>query len=116
ALLGLPPLSSPAPPTPEPERVWTPVPAMAPAPTATPRPVSYTVQPGESLYSVATRLGVDAGALWWANRSLIDPTVPLVTGTNLQVPVFAGFLYQVQTGDTWDGLAALFGMPASDLW
>jgi LysM repeat protein len=112
ALLDLPPLLSlsQVPATPEPA---TPVP---PTPTATPRPETYTVQAGESLYSVASRLGVDAGALWWANRSLVDPTVPLVAGTSLQVPLFAGFLYQVQSGDTWDSVSTTFGMPASDLW
>ena len=86
------------------------------APTATPRPETYVVQAGESLYSVASRLDVNPGALWWANRALVDPTVPLVAGTNLRVPLSAGFLYQVQPGDTWDSVAATFGMPASDLW
>ena len=105
ALLGLPSLSSPAT-----------SPLVAVAPTATPRPETYTVVDGESLYSVASRLGVDSGALWWANRSLIDPTVPLVAGTQLQVPQFTGFLYQVQPGDTWASVAATFGMPAADLW
>ena len=28
----------------------------------------------------------------------------------------AGFLYQVQPGDTWQSVADTFGMPASDLW
>jgi LysM repeat protein len=114
ALLGLPPLPGSSQPTAEPSPI--PVPTQTPSPIATPRSETYTVQAGESLYSVASRLGVDPGALWWANRSLVDPTIPLVTGTSLQVPIFAGFLYQVQTGDTWDSLAALFDMPASDLW
>jgi LysM repeat protein len=112
ALLGLPPLASAVQPTVEPERQPTPAPAPTPTPT---RPVTYTAQAGESLYSIASRLGVDAGALWWANRSLVDPTVPLVAGSILQVPLFSGFLYQVQIGDTWDSVAALFGLPASDL-
>jgi LysM repeat protein len=105
ALLGLPPLPGAAQPNPTP----------VPAPAAPALPVSYTVQPGESLYSAASRLGVDAGALWWANRSLVDPTVPLVAGSILQVPLFSGFLYQVQDGDTWDSVAATFGLPAADL-
>ena len=59
---------------------------------------------------------VNPGALWWANRALIDPTVPLVAGINLRVPLNAGFLDQVQPGDTWQTVADTFGMPASDLW
>jgi LysM repeat protein len=112
ALLGLPALPGPAPqPTPSPI-VATPT----LSPTATPRPETYVVQAGESLYTVASRLDVNPGALWWANRALVDPTVPLVPGTNLRVPLSAGFLYQVQPGDTWESVAATFGMPASDLW
>ena len=116
ALLGLPALPRPSQPeAPSP----TPLPIVAAAtltPTATPRPTTYVVQAGESLYTVASRLDVNPGALWWANRALVDPTVPLMAGTNLRVPLSAGFLYQVQTGDTWDSLATMFGMPASDLW
>jgi hypothetical protein len=108
-LLGLPPLASPAQPTPV---LATPT----PAPIALPRPETYTVQNGESLYGVATRLGVNAGALWWANRAVADPTVPLVAGSKLQVPLVDGFLYQVQPGDTWDTVAATFSTPAADLW
>jgi LysM repeat protein len=108
ALLGLPAVSTPS--------QLTSLPAtQTPAPAETPRPQTYSVQAGESLYGVATRLGVDAGALWWANRSLVDPTVPLVAGTILQVPLFTGFLYQVQPGDTWDSVAAIFGVAAADL-
>jgi LysM repeat protein len=113
ALLGLPAVPSPS----QPEPTAIPIaPTPPPAPTVTPRPESYVVQDGESLYSVATRLGVNPGALWWANRSLVDPTIPLLAGTNLRVPLTDGFLYQVQPGDTWDSVAATFGMPASDLW
>jgi LysM repeat protein len=115
ALLGLPALAVASPPPSE----ATPIPIAASptsAPTATPRPATYVVQAGESLYSVASRLDVNPGALWWANRALVDPTVPLVAGTNLRVPLNAGFLYQVQPGDTWQSVADLFGMPESDLW
>ncbi|HLZ26142.1 MAG TPA: LysM peptidoglycan-binding domain-containing protein [Chloroflexota bacterium] len=114
ALLGLPALAVPS------VATSTPAPTLAPyptvAPTATPRPTSYVVQAGESLYSVASRLDVNPGALWWANRALVDPTVPLLAGTTLRVPLSAGFLYQVQPGDTWDSVATTFGMPASDIW
>ena len=119
ALLGLPALALPTPPPPEPTPIPIPIPIVATptvAPTATPRPATYVVQAGESLYSVASRLDVNPGALWWANRALVDPTVPLVAGTNLRVPLNAGFLYQVQPGDTWESVADTFGMPASDLW
>ncbi|MDQ6671263.1 MAG: LysM peptidoglycan-binding domain-containing protein [Chloroflexota bacterium] len=111
ALLDLPALATPVPPISTP----TPVPAPAPVADATPRPTTYTAQTGDSLYSVASRLGVEPGALWWANRTLVDPTLPLVPGSVLLVPSFSGFLYQVQVGDTWDSVAATFGAPAADL-
>jgi hypothetical protein len=109
AALGLPalavstsrptPLATPIVPTPQPTS----------APTATPASDTYTVQVGESFDSIASRLVIDPGALWWVNRADLDPLAPLVAGTRLQLPAVPGFLYQVQPGDTWDSVAVTFG-------
>jgi hypothetical protein len=96
ALLGL-----PARPTPTPEPTVTPVPTTTPVPivpTSTPvrqsTPVPapsgpladrYVVQPGETLTSIASQLGVDLGRLSAANPNLSD-TEPLKTGMQLVVP------------------------------
>ena len=54
--------------------------------------------------------------------SRVEPTVPPVPTRAAQPPAVtpeprtgSGFLYQVQTGDTWDSIAATFGLPAAQL-
>jgi LysM repeat protein len=68
------------------------------------------VQPGDTLDTIAAELGLDVGALWWSNRALLQ-SGPLAPGMQLMVPNIHGFLYQVQSGDTWDSIATTFGLP-----
>jgi LysM repeat protein len=92
ALLGLParPTATPVPtatlvPTPIPP-TSTPVPRATPAPPPSgPLADRYVVQPGESLTSIASQLGVDLARLKAANPNLPD-TEPLKTGMQLVVP------------------------------
>jgi hypothetical protein len=99
--LGLAPRPSPTPaPLPTPVLEPTPtVPASAPREEKdagpAPLPDRYVVQPGQTLSGIAAELGVDEGALWWANRQLIDPNY-LMAGMELVVPKFRGFVYQVR--------------------
>jgi len=106
--------------------VATPVPTAAPPPqppqsqpTATPGPSGgYTVQPGDTVESIAAQLDVDPGALWWANRSVLDAgplAGPLEPGMQLAVPSVRGFLYQVQPGDSWDSIGSTFNLPGTIL-
>jgi LysM repeat protein len=116
AMLGLPTIVPTG--TSLPTATATPVPvlpSLTPGLTPTPGATTYTVQAGESLESVATRLGVDTAVLWWTNRAQVDPVSPLVPGTQLLVPLVPGFLYQVQPGDSWDSVAATFGTSAAEL-
>lgn len=68
------PSATPAPYTPEP----------TPTPTLTPTPVIYTVQPGESLLTVANRYQVSVAALQDAN-GILDPRT-LQIGQELIIP------------------------------
>jgi LysM repeat protein len=114
SLLGLPAVTTTSQPMPTPAPVpATPNPIAAA--TAVPTTYLYTVQPGESMDSIAARLGIDAGALWWVNRGDLAPLAPLVAGSPLRVPLLPGFLYQIQPGDTWDSVAATFALPAATL-
>jgi LysM repeat protein len=95
ALLGLPALATP---TPEPTSTPPPTATPQPGPTSTALPVAsptprpngpvadrYVVQPGDSLASVASQLGVDLDRLRVANPNLSD-TEPLPPGMQLVVP------------------------------
>jgi LysM repeat protein len=121
SVLGLPTFAmSTLLPTATPALAPAPAPAPTPAPptpTAAPAPIAatYTVQAGESMDSVAARLDVDPGALWWTNRTELDPLAPLVAGTRLRLPLVAGFLHEIQPGDSWDSLATIFGVSSSTL-
>jgi LysM repeat protein len=86
----------------------------APTPRPAPTPATYTVQAGDTLESVAAQLGVDQGALWFANRDQVEAG-ELRPGTQLSVPSYRGFLYQVQPGDTWDSIGSTFHLPPAML-
>jgi LysM repeat protein len=96
-------------PTAAPKPTAAPEPTAASESTAVPLPDRYVVQPGDTLQSIADDLGVDVGALWWANRHLANPSY-VMAGMELEVPKFRGFLYQVRPGDSWFTLSRRFGL------
>jgi murein DD-endopeptidase MepM/ murein hydrolase activator NlpD len=80
--------------------------AVASTPPATPK--SYTVQTGDTIYSIAKRNGVSVDAILWANK-LTDPNVVKV-GQTLVIPPATGKLHTVKTGDTLDSLAQQYSV------
>lgn len=65
----------------------------------------YTVQPGETLTSIAEKFGVTSNTLRWSNGlsgNTIDP------GKQIVVPPINGLVYEVKSGDTPDSLAIKF--------
>src|SRR4029079_1915679 len=78
---------------------------------------SYTVQPGDTLESIAAQFGVDLGALISAN---FPDGIPgqLVAGQELHIPLgdVATLLpYIVQADDTTNSIAAQFSIGVMDL-
>ena len=64
--------------------------------------VTYTVEEGDSLASIADRYGVSETQLRWSN-GLKDTNVS--PGTDLKIPSVPGIVYTVKDGDTVDSLA-----------
>ena len=85
--------------------------------TAAARPAAskYVVQPGDSLSSIAARLGVHGGwpALYAANRRAIGPNPNTIQpGTVLRLPSRKlPAHYTVAAGDTLSGIAAQLALP-----
>lgn len=81
--------ASPMPPTNTPTITPTPAPSETPTPTitATPSgPFEYTVQQGDSVYSIAERFGTDIPTLLALNPSIQPPDYNILVGQKILVP------------------------------
>lgn len=72
----------------------------------------YVVQPGDSLYSIAQRYGVNAGDIYEANELSDIPY--LVVGQTLVIPT-AQTVHTVRPGDTLWTIARRYGTTVSDI-
>ncbi|EKD46308.1 MAG: hypothetical protein ACD_68C00041G0001, partial [uncultured bacterium] len=73
------------------------------------RVIQYTIQPGDTLSSVASKFGVSTEVVYWENKSrglYIDST--LKPGDELGIPLFSGVTHQVGKNDTVEKIAATF--------
>jgi spore coat assembly protein SafA len=99
------------------------VPTTAP-PTCPPGTFSYTVQPGDSMFTIAQRFGVSLNALIAANPQIPDPSL-IFPGQIVCVPTTAPpppttcppgtFRYTVQPGDSMWRIAQRFGVSLNAL-
>lgn len=116
----------PIPPTPTPTPTSTlPTPTLAPTFTPTPPPyITYTVEQGDSPWSIALEFGVTVEALLAAN-GLSEDTI-LDVGQELLIPLVLeatpqptsspqGIIYTVVPGDTLWSIALEFGVTVEAL-
>ncbi|KAK2614150.1 hypothetical protein N8I77_001002 [Diaporthe amygdali] len=75
----------------------------------------YVVVPGDSLWAIAQKLGVDVEALKAANPDVQGPDYQVNIGQTLNVPGQAGGKYTVVAGDTMYGIAERSGVSLQDL-
>ncbi|MER3450596.1 MAG: hypothetical protein C4315_12810, partial [Chloroflexota bacterium] len=75
--------------------------------------LEYTVNPGDTLYTIAERLGVTVESIVWAN----NPTNQnyLRPGQVLQVPAVSGVIHTVQPGETLEGIARHYGVDQANI-
>ena len=75
----------------------------------------YTIQPGDTIYSIALELGIDLDDTY----CLVDPgytwSQPLVIGDVLEVPPPSVICHEIQPGETRATIAALYDIPISVL-
>lgn len=86
--------------------------------TCPPGTFSYTVQPGDTMFSIAQKFGVSLDALIAANPQITNPSL-IFPGQIVCVPEFRcpanTFSYTVQPGDTMFSIAQRFGVSLNAL-
>lgn len=75
--------------------------------------VTYAVQPGDTLWDIASKFGVTATTLSWSNN-ISDPN-SIKPGMELKIPPTSGVLHVVKDGDTLGGLAARYNVALEDI-
>ncbi len=71
--------------------------------------IIYTVQPGDTLFSIAKQHGVTMNIICKANN-LTEPD-SIREGDKLSIPVLSGQIYFVREGETLSGIAQAYGIP-----
>ena len=74
---------------------------------------SYTIEPGDSLSSIAYRYGVSVSTLMWENG--ISFTTLLRPGSILRVPPTTGVMHTIKSGDTLKKIALLYNAKTEDI-
>ncbi len=71
--------------------------------------ITYTVELGDVLFSIASRFGVSPESILWNNEDTLnnDPH-RILPGTVLQIPPVSGVIHIVQEGDTFESIAAAY--------
>ena len=95
---------------PTPESAPEPTPEPTPQPTPEPQPayIVYTVQPGDTVASIAKAFGVSTDYILWNNGDLYEDPDLLLVGQNIQVPTVNGLVYNVKLGDTLSDIASFY--------
>ena len=84
------------------------------AASASPRQLNtYVVVSGDTLFGIALKFGLRPETILWSNyETLKDNPDLLSVGQKLTIPPENGLIVQVERGDTIEGLARRFGVPA----
>ena len=77
---------------------------------------SYTVQPGDALFSIAAQFNIKPETLMWANDDILKGSPDsLRIGQIFKIPPVDGVYYQVQAGDTLASIANKFSANLDDI-
>jgi murein DD-endopeptidase MepM/ murein hydrolase activator NlpD len=95
-------------PTPEPTPQPTPEPTPQPTPEPEPAYFTYTIQPGDTVASIAEAFGISQQYILWNNPEMGDDPNLVIVGQQLLIPSVDGIIYSVKLGDTLAGIAAFY--------
>lgn len=78
--------------------------------------ITYTVEPGDSIFSIATSYDLKPESVLWANQATLQDDPQLIeVGLSLYIPPVDGVYYQWQEGDTIDSVAARYYVDPEDI-
>ncbi len=80
----------------------------APEPEIQPAYFTYTVQPGDSVSSIADSFGVDQQYIAWNNPLVSSDPDLLIIGADILIPSVNGVVYTVTLGDTLTDIATYY--------
>ena len=78
--------------------------------------LEYTVEAGDSPWSIANRFDLQPESILWANASLNSSAGSLKPGMVLKIPPVDGVIHTVKEGDTLDDLQAMHGTPVEEIF
>ncbi len=76
-----------------------------------PRVITYTVQPGDTLSTIAAHFGLTMDAVRWSNPEVERNPDDIYPGQVLRIPPINGVVVEVQEGDTIEKLAQRYNVP-----
>ncbi|GAB4522929.1 MAG: hypothetical protein Fur0018_05260 [Anaerolineales bacterium] len=78
--------------------------------------ITYTVQPGDTLFGIAERFALHPETILWANYDILaDDPHRLLPGQTLNILPVDGTYYQWHAGDGLNGVAQFFGVDPQDI-
>jgi len=77
--------------------------------------ITYTVQPGDNVETIAQRFGVLPTTVVWSNNEVEENPDLLRVGQELLILPVDGILYTVKANDTLSGIAERFKVKAEDI-
>jgi murein DD-endopeptidase MepM/ murein hydrolase activator NlpD len=77
--------------------------------------LDYTVQPGDTPWSIAKRFDLQPESILWSNEGLNADAGTLVVGRQLSIPPVDGVIHSVRDGDSWERLQILHGIAADQI-
>ena len=79
--------------------------------------ITYAVQPGDTIFDIATRFGLSPATIVWSNReALQDAPWLLQLGLELFIPPVDGIYHTVRAEDTVESIAAVYEVDPETLY
>lgn len=77
--------------------------------------LDYTIQKGDTIFSISEKFNLEPYTLLWANLSIADKLHNLPVGIIIRVPPIDGYYYIWQKNDNLDDVAKKFGVGIQEI-